>query len=60
MAKHVVAGDGPGRTPSLRREWSRAFRIMSVLLLAAGLATLAGVLVKEFSGRAHELDRESQ
>src|SRR2546423_3107383 len=50
----------PERTRSLRREWSRAFTIMSVLLLAASIATFAGVrqLVSEFGGTAHQLDRE--
>jgi len=59
VKQDVVAGDGPGRTPSLRREWSRAFGIMLVLLVAACVATLVGVLVKEFGGAAHEVDSGS-
>jgi diguanylate cyclase (GGDEF)-like protein/PAS domain S-box-containing protein len=55
------AGEGLGRTWSLRREWSRAFTIMLVLLLVASIATFAGVrqLVGHFSGTAHQLDQES-
>jgi len=59
VKQDVVAGDGPGRTPSLRREWSRAFGIMLVLLVTACVATLVGVLVKEFGGAAHEVDSGS-
>jgi len=60
MVKHdLVAGDLPGGAPSLRRDWSRAFRIMLVVLLAAAVATLVGVLVRDFSDTARRLDRES-
>jgi diguanylate cyclase (GGDEF)-like protein len=57
----AVGVDGRGRTRSLRREWSRAFTIMLVLLLVATIATFAGVrlLVGQFSGTARRLDRES-
>jgi diguanylate cyclase (GGDEF)-like protein len=58
--QEVVAVDGRGYAPSLGREWSRAFTIMLVFLLAAAIATVAGVrqLVSEFSGTAHQLERE--
>jgi diguanylate cyclase (GGDEF)-like protein len=60
MVKHdPVAGDRPGRAPSLRRDWSLAFRIMWVVLLAASVATLVGVLVRDFNDTARRLDRES-
>jgi diguanylate cyclase (GGDEF)-like protein len=54
------AVERPGRTWSLRREWSRAFTIMLVLSLVAGTATFVGVrsLVAGFSGTASQLDRE--
>ncbi|MCW3035007.1 MAG: diguanylate cyclase/phosphodiesterase, partial [Actinobacteria bacterium] len=56
----TVAVDG-GRTRSLSQEWSRAFTLMLVLLLAVGITTVAGVrqIVGEFSGTAQRLDRES-
>ncbi|MEA2592809.1 MAG: hypothetical protein QOD62_2640, partial [Actinomycetota bacterium] len=56
----TVAVDG-GRTRSLSQEWSRAFTLMLVLLLAVGITTFAGVrqIVGEFSGTAQRLDRES-
>lgn len=59
--QEAVGDDGPGRTWSLRREWSRAFNIMLVLLLLASVATFAGVrqLVGHFSNSAGRLDRES-
>src|SRR5579863_298549 len=52
---------GPGRTWSLRREWSRAFAIMLALLLVASVATFVGVrdIVGQFSHTARRLDRES-
>jgi diguanylate cyclase (GGDEF)-like protein len=60
MVRHdLVTGDRPGRAPSLRRDWSLAFRIMLVVLLAASVATLVGVLVRDFSDTARRLDRES-
>jgi diguanylate cyclase (GGDEF)-like protein len=51
----------PVRTRSLRREWSRAFAVVLVLLLAASIATFAGVrqLVSDFRGTAHQIDREA-
>jgi len=56
----MVAVDGRGCTLGVRRAWSRAFTIMLVFLLAAAIATFAGVrqLVSEFSGTAHQLERE--
>jgi diguanylate cyclase (GGDEF)-like protein len=52
---------GRGRAWSLRREWTRAFAIMLVLLLVAGIGTIAGVrqLIGQFSGTAHQRDRET-
>jgi diguanylate cyclase (GGDEF)-like protein len=49
------------RSWSLRREWSRAFTILLVVLLVASLATFAGVreVVAQFSGPARQLDEES-
>ena len=35
MGQRGTGGDAPGRTWSLRREWSRAFVIMLLLLLLA-------------------------
>jgi diguanylate cyclase (GGDEF)-like protein len=57
----AIGLDGPGRTWSLRREWSRAFAIMLVLLLVAAAATIVGVrgVVDEVRGTAHQLHRES-
>jgi diguanylate cyclase (GGDEF)-like protein len=56
-----IRSNGARRTWSLRREWSRAFTIMSVLLLVASIVTFAGVrqLVGQFSGTAQQLERES-
>lgn len=56
----AVGLDGLGRTWSLRREWTRAFNIMLVLLLVASLGTFVGVgqLVGRFSGTSHQLERE--
>ena len=62
MLKHQTVGiDGPGRTWSLRREWSRAFAVMLVLLLVAAAATIVGVrgVVNEVRGTAHQLHLES-
>jgi diguanylate cyclase (GGDEF)-like protein len=52
---------GPGRVRSLRREWSRAFAIMLVLLLIAAAATIAGVrdVVDQVRGTARQLHVES-
>jgi len=53
--------NGPGRTWSLRREWSRAFSIMLVLLLVSAAAAIGGVhgVVDELSGTAGQLRLES-
>jgi diguanylate cyclase (GGDEF)-like protein len=62
MLKHQTVGvDGAGRTWSLRREWSRAFAVMLVLLLVAAVATIVGVrgVVDEVRGTAHQLHIES-
>jgi len=61
VSHQQVAFDGPGRTWSLRREWSRAFAIVLVLLLVGSLGTFACVrqLVGHLSGTAHRLDRQS-
>jgi len=55
------AVDGRGRIWSLRREWSRAFAIILLLLAAAGLGTFAVVkhLVDSFSGTAQRYDRQT-
>jgi diguanylate cyclase (GGDEF)-like protein len=54
-------GDAPGRTWSLRREWSRAFAILLVLLLLAGTATFVGVqqLVGQVRTTAQQLEQDS-
>ena len=56
-----VGGDPPERRWSLRREWSRAFTIMLVLLLVGAVAAIVGVrgLVDEVRGTAHQLHVES-
>ncbi|HEY5024163.1 MAG TPA: diguanylate cyclase [Acidimicrobiales bacterium] len=53
--------DGPDRTRSLRREWSRAFTVMLALLLLAGATTIFGVkdLVDSVRGTANQLQRET-
>ncbi|MBE3074685.1 MAG: EAL domain-containing protein [Actinobacteria bacterium] len=53
--------DGPGRTWSLRREWSRAFSIMLLLLLFAASATIVGgrMVVNEVEGTLGQLRLES-
>ena len=58
VMQEAVGVDDPGRTWSLRREWSRAFTIMLMLLLLASVATFAGVrqLVGHFSHSAGQLD----
>src|SRR6266498_2481126 len=61
MIMNWAAGDDSAtRTWSLRREWSRAF-IMLVLLLSAAAATILGVhgVVGEVQGTAEQLHRES-
>ena len=59
--REAIGFDVPSRTWSLRREWSRAFTVMLVLLLVASIGTVFGVrqLVGEFSGTARQLDRET-
>ncbi|HEY8718467.1 diguanylate cyclase domain-containing protein [Pengzhenrongella sp.] len=62
VVKHAVVADGePGPTWSLRREWSRAFTIMLVLLLIAAVATVIGVraVVDNVEGTARQLHLES-
>jgi diguanylate cyclase (GGDEF)-like protein len=51
----------PTRARSLRREWTRAFAVMLVLLIIAGAGTFFGErrLVAEFRGTAVRLDRET-
>lgn len=54
--------DGPGRTWSLRREWSRAFTVIMLLLLASAAATIAGVqgLVGEMERTTGQLHIQSK
>jgi diguanylate cyclase (GGDEF)-like protein len=62
VLKHQAVGvDGPRRTWSLRREWSRAFAVMLVLLLVAAAATIGGVrgVVDQVRGTARQLHAES-
>jgi diguanylate cyclase (GGDEF)-like protein len=56
-----VATEEQGRTWSLRREWSRAFAVLLVLLLIAAVATVLGVrgVLDQVQSTARELDRES-
>jgi hypothetical protein len=53
--------DGAARTWSLRREWSRAFTVILVLLLTSAAATIIGVhsVVDEVEATARQLHRES-
>jgi Lecithin retinol acyltransferase len=53
--------DGPVRTWSLRREWSRGFTVMLVLLLSAAAATIfgGGGLVRQMQSTASQLHVES-
>jgi diguanylate cyclase (GGDEF)-like protein len=62
----IVKQDSPGhlkeeRVWSLRREWTRAFAVMLVLLLIAGIGTISGLrqLIGQFSGTASQRDRET-
>ena len=57
----AFAPNGSRRVRSLRREWSRAFAIMLVLLLVAATATIIGVrdVVGNVRGTAHQLHVES-
>ncbi len=61
LSNNVVAVDEQRRTWSLRREWSRAFTIMLLVLLVAATASIVGVrsVVNELQGTAHQLHRES-
>jgi diguanylate cyclase (GGDEF)-like protein len=58
----LAEADGQSRTWSLRREWSKSFTIMLLLLLLAAITTLIGVrgVVGELRGTARQLNRESQ
>ena len=59
---HEASGSShPERTWSLRREWSRAFTVMLVLLLLAASASIVGVwtLVDGVHDTASQLNRES-
>ena len=63
MVEQITAGlDEPGRKWSLRREWSRAFTIMLLLLLLAATATIVGVegVVDEVQSTARQLHLESK
>jgi diguanylate cyclase (GGDEF)-like protein len=53
--------DGSVRRRSLRREWSRAFMIMLVLLLVSAVAAIVGVrgLVDQVRATAHQLHVQS-
>ena len=53
--------DGPGRTWSLQREWSRAFTVILLLLLASATATIVGVqgLVGEMERTVDQLHVQS-
>ena len=61
MNQEAFGFEDPGRTWSLRREWSRAFNVMLVLLVLAAAASLVGVwgLVDGVRGTASQLNRES-
>jgi diguanylate cyclase (GGDEF)-like protein len=56
-----VTVDRPERTWSLRREWSRAYAIMLLLLLATAVSTIVGVrgVVDKVEGTGLQLQRES-
>jgi diguanylate cyclase (GGDEF)-like protein len=61
VTQDSVGVDGSARKGSLRREWSRAFSIMLLLLLATAAATIVGVrgVVDQVEGTAHRLHLES-
>ena len=61
MRQQGTLDEAPGRTWSLRREWSRAFAILLVLLLLAGAATFLGVqqLVGQARTTARQLEQDS-
>ena len=54
--------DGQGRTRSLRREWSRGFTVIMLLLLASATATIVGVqgVVGEMQRTGGQLHSESE
>jgi diguanylate cyclase (GGDEF)-like protein len=62
VGQEQIGADAPGRTWSLRREWSRAFTIMLLLLLLAAASTFVGVssLVDGIGDTAGQLNEESQ
>jgi diguanylate cyclase (GGDEF)-like protein len=61
MTQDAVGVDGSVRKGSLRREWSRAFSIMLLLLLATAATTIVGVrgVVDQVEGTAHRLHLET-
>jgi len=61
LGQDTVGVDGSARTWSLRREWSRGFTIMLVLLLAAIAATIVGGwgLLSEMQRTASQIHAES-
>ena len=61
MTPDTVTAGSVARRRSLRREWTRAFAIMLVLLLVGGLAAIVGVksVVGSVEGTARQLHRES-
>ena len=61
MSAGAIAVQGTERRWSLRREWSRAFTIMLVLLLLAAAAAIVGVrgVLDDVRGTAHQLHLES-
>jgi diguanylate cyclase (GGDEF)-like protein len=61
VGQEETRSGAPGRTWSLRREWSRAFAILLVLLLLAGAATFVGVqqLVGQVRTTAQQLEQDS-
>jgi diguanylate cyclase (GGDEF)-like protein len=63
IVEHQALGsEDPGRTWSLRREWSRAFTVMLALLLVAATTSIVGVwtLVDGVRGTARQLHLESE
>jgi diguanylate cyclase (GGDEF)-like protein len=61
MSRDQIGVDGSVRRWSLQREWSRAFTIMLLLLLATAAATIVGVraVVGEIEGTGVQLHREA-
>jgi diguanylate cyclase (GGDEF)-like protein len=60
--QEALGVDGSGRRWSLRREWSRAFSIMLLLLLATAGATIVGVrgVADQVEGSAAQLHVQSK